>query len=208
MTTTYADRPFNVRYPVRIRTGTYTPERLQTHRTAKASWLYMHRLHGVDDFGPMPDWSKRNDLVAAGRCAPQRASDPSFDGIALWAQADAHAARFRPDEPVCAHAVGSLPLNEDLPRWRDLIEGFAEDHLVAQGMVVDWVIHQRAETAELPEILPHVHMLITTRAYDTSLAECGRIRQTWIRTEKARKALAEKWWARTGIYPRSYALAA
>lgn len=75
-------------------------------------------------------------------------------------------------------------------------------------MVVDWVIHQRAGTADQPEILPHVHMLITTRAYDPNLIECGRIRQTWIRTEKARKALAEKWWARSGIYPQSYALAA
>lgn len=115
---------------------------------------------------------------------------------------------MRPDEPACAHAVGSLPLAEGLTGWRRLIEGFCEDHLSSQGMVVDWAIHHRPETADLPAIMPHVHLLITTRVFDPTLVDAGRIRQTWVRTDKARKALAERWWARTGLYPRSYGLAA
>ncbi len=205
MFTLYHDRPFNIRYAVHQHTGRYTPELLRTHHTARASWLYINRRHGIDAFGPTPDWSVRDDLVAHGRCAPSRAKHPSLDGLALWDQADHHAAAIRPDEPACVHAVGSLPLGEDVAGWRNLIEGFCEDHLTSQGMVVDWAIHHRAAIDDRPEILPHVHMLITTRVFDPSHADAGRIRQTCVRTEKARKALAEKWWAHTGLLPRSYA---
>ncbi len=209
MSTIHLDRPFNLRYAVHARTGNYTPELLQTHRTAKRSFLYINRLHGVDDFGPVPDWSVRNDLVASGRCAPQRATtNPTLDGVRLWEQADAHARAFRPEEPACAHAVCSLPQGEDVKGWRNLIEGFAEDYLTSQGMVVDWAIHHRAESEVLPAIAPHAHLLITTRVYDPVRPDCGKIRQTWIRTERARKTLAEKWWARAGIIPRAYAMAA
>jgi len=204
----YYTRPFNVRYVVRDRNERYTPELLRTHRTAKANWLYIHRQHGIDELGPVPDWSARNDLVDYGRCAPSRANDPVLDGVALWERADRQATAIRPDEPVCAHAVGSLPAGQDRVAWRNLIEGFAEDHLISQGMVVDWAIHHRVETGDRPEILPHVHMLITTRVFDPGYAEVGRIRQNWLRTKNARKSLAEKWWARTGLYPSGYAVAA
>lgn len=204
----YHDRPFNLRYAVRKRGKRYTPELLRTHRTGKASWLYIRRRHGIDTFGPTPDWSARNDLVAFGRCAPARANDPALDGIALWERADVHAAELRPDEPVCAHAVGSLPVGEDVTGWRMIIEGFCEDYLTSQGMVVDWAIHYRDGEGDRPAILPHVHMLITMRVFDRAHPDVGRVRQNWLRSEKARKALAEKWWARTGLFPRSYAVAA
>lgn len=204
----YHDRPFNLRYVVRQRGDRYTPELLRTHRTAKASSLYIHRKYGIDAFGPTPDWSKRDDLVAFGRCAPARANDSLLDGLGLWERADAHAIDLRPDEPVCAHAVGSLPLGEDIAGWRMIVEGFSEDFLTSQGMVVDWAIHHRAGDSGQTAILPHVHMLIAMRVFDRSHPDVGRVRQNWLRTEKARKALAEKWWVRTGLYPRSYALAA
>lgn len=205
----YHDRPFNIRYAVHQHNGRYTPELLRTHRTARASWLYIHRQHGIDLVGPTPDWSVRDDLVTHGRCAPIRAAGhASLDGIGLWDRADAHAAAIRPDEPVLAHAVGSLPTGGDVASWRNLIEGFCEDHLKSQGMVTDWAIHHRAGTDDRPEILPHVHMLITTRVFDPAHADVGRIRQTWLRTEKARKALTEKWWAHSGLVPHCYAIAA
>lgn len=204
----YHDRPFNIRYAVHQHSGRYTPELLRTHRTARASWLYIHRGQGADAFGPTPDWSVRDDLVAFGRCAPNRANIGALEGIGLWDQADGHASVIRPDEPVCAHAVGSLPIGEDVVGWRNLIEGFSEDYLSSQGMVVDWAVHHRVATDDQAEILPHVHMLIAQRVFDPSLAEVGRIRQNWLRTHKARKSLAQKWWARTGLYPRTYAVAA
>lgn len=204
----YHDRPFNIRYAVHQHNGRYTPELLRTHRTARASFLYIHRQQGIDLVGPTPDWSVRDDLVASGRCAPARANHPALDGLGLWDQADTHAATIRPDEPVCAHAVGSLPIGAGVAGWRSLIEGFSEDYLTSQGMVVDWAIHQRAADEDRPEILPHCHLLITMRAFDATRPDLGRVRQNWLRTQKARKALAEKWWAYSGIAPRTYAIAA
>ncbi|WP_137787745.1 MobA/MobL family protein [Sphingomonas sp. 3P27F8] len=204
----YHDRPFHTRYAVQQHNGRYTPELLRTHRTARASWLYIHRKHGTDLVGPTPDWSVRDDLVATGRCAPARANNPSLDGLGLWDQADTHAARIRPDEPACAHSVGSLPIGGSVTEWQNLVEGFCEDFLTSQGMVADWAIHQRVADGDRPAILPHCHLLITMRSYDPANADVGRIRQNWLRSEKARKALAEKWWAYSGIAPRSYALAA
>lgn len=203
----YHTRPFNMRYVVWQASGRQARELLRTHRTAQASWLYINRLHGFDDVGPLPDWSQRDDLVAFGRCGPQRANDPTLDGANLWSQADRHGKIIRPDEPVCAHAVASLPLGDDAAGWRNLIEGFCEDHLTSQGMIVDWAIHCRDATDTEPEIMPHVHLLITMRVFDRMHHDWGRVRQTWVRTDKARKRMAERWWAHSGIYPSNYDLA-
>lgn len=208
MSTLYHDRPFNVRYAVWEQSGRYGADLLRTHRTAKASWLYINRQHGIDDVGPTPDWSRRDDLIATGRVGPRRSQDLSLEGVALWTQADAHARVWRPDEPVCAHAVGSLPTGMDLNGWRNLIEGFAADHLASQGMICDWAIHHRPAANGQPEIMPHWHGLITTRVFDRSSPDLGRIRQTWVRTDKARRALAQRWWEHSGMYPSSYAMAA
>lgn len=208
MQTLYYDRPFNLRYSVWQNGGRHAPALLRTHRTAKAGWLYIHRRHGIDDVGPTPDWSRRDDLVASGRCAPARGTDPALAGLELWTQADQHARRFRPDEPTCAHAVGSLPLGESVDGWRNLVEGFCEDYLTSQGMIVDWAIHHRPERDGIPAILPHVHLLITMRVFDRSHPELGRLRQTWLRTDKARKRLAERWWTHSGMVPPAYAMAA
>jgi hypothetical protein len=104
-----------------------------------------------------------------------------------------HARDFRRDEPVCTHAVGSVQVGESVADWRNLIQGLCEDHLVSQGLVTDWATHHRPSTTEADEILPHVHMAITTRVYASHPTDLGRIRQTWLRT---------------AIYPAAYAIAA
>lgn len=161
-------------------------------------------LHIYATLTTTPDWSARNDLLAVGRCAPARANDAALEGIALWERADTHATEIRPDEPICAHAVASLPPAGDVAGWRAIIEGFCEDYLTSQGMAVDWAIHYREGDSGEPAIHPHVHMLITMRVFDRAHADLGRVRQNWLRTDKARKALAEKWWSRTGLYPRCH----
>lgn len=201
MNSFYYTRPFAVRYAVWQQDGRYTPELLRTCRTAKANALYIERRHGIDDVGPTPDWSKRDDLMSTGRCAPARGCDPALAGIALWEQADRHARMLRPDEPACAHAVASLPLGQDLKSWRNLVEGFCEDNLTSQGMIVDWAIHARAADDMATAILPHVHLLITTRVFDRDHPDLGRIRQAWLRGDKARKRMAERWWVHSGMFP-------
>lgn len=199
MSTLYYDRPFNIRYAIWEQSGRYGAELLRTHRTAKASALYISRQHGIDDVGPTPDWSLRDDLVGMGRVGPRRGQDRALDGMGLWLLADAHARLMRPDEPACAHAVASLPMGMDPAGWRNLIEGFAEDHLGSQGMICDWAIHSRPAGEGKREILPHAHMLITMRVFDRVSPDIGRIRQTWLRTEKSRKNMAERWWEHSGM---------
>jgi len=99
-------------------------------------------------------------------------------------------------------------MGEDLAGWRNLVTGFCEDRLAAQGMVCDWAIHHRAADDQRPAILPHVHMIITTRVYDPGHVDVGKVRQAWLRTDRARKALAEDWWEHVGMVPPAYALAA
>lgn len=208
MPTLYEDRPFNLRYSVLEHAGRYRPELLRTFRTAQANWLYINRQKGAGLYGPLPDWSQRDDLIATGRCGPKRSMDPALAGVKLWLEADLQAQRYRPCEPVCAHAVGSLPMGLAHDAWIDLITGFCEDYLTPSGMIVDWAIHARDEDGVTPAIAPHVHLLITTRVYDRQHAEFGRLRQTWLRTEVARKRLGERWWTHTGLYPQSYRIAA
>lgn len=200
----YADRPFNTRYIVREHTGHYRPELLRTHRTAKASWCYINRKACIDEFGPTSDWSKRDDLIMAGRCAPRRGIASCLEGAELWAQADANARLIRPEEPVAAHAVAALPRHASPEEWRNLIEGFCEDYTCALGMIADWAVHYREEAEGRRAIHPHVHILLTMRVFDRTLPEFGKVRKTWVRTENARKRLAERWWERSGIYPACY----
>ncbi|TPG10835.1 MobA/MobL family protein [Sphingomonas oligophenolica] len=195
----HQQRPFNVQHvvPDRANSGEGKP----IERTAVANYLYVNRLDGIDRFGAMTRWSARTDLIAAGRVAPQRAEHPLLAGVGLWQAIDDVGQRIRPGESIMAHAVGSLPVNEDPEYWRQLVVGFAEDHFASQGMVLDFAIHYAAACADRPEILPHVHLLVTTRVFDPTSDRFGKRQQTWLRTPDACKAMADRWFAATGIYP-------
>ena len=197
----HQQRPFNVQHvvPDRANPG---EERL-IERTAVANYLYINRLDGIDRFGAMTRWSARTDLIDAGRVAPQRAQHPLLAGAGLWQAMDEVGQRIRPGESIMAHAVGSLPENEGPAYWRNLVTGFAEDHFASQGMVLDFAIHCAAASADRPEILPHVHLLVTTRVFDPTSDRFGKRQQTWLRTPDACKAMADRWYAATGIYPPS-----
>ena len=195
----HQQRPFNVQHVVPDRAN--SSEEKLIERTAVANYLYVNRLDGTDRFGAMTRWSARTDLIDAGRVAPQRAQHPLLAGVGLWQAMDEVGQRIRPGESIMAHSVGSLPVNEGPAYWRNLIIGFAEDHFAAQGMVVDFAIHHAAAGADRPEILPHVHLLVTTRVFDPTSDRFGKRQQTWLRTPDACKAMADRWFAATGIYP-------
>lgn len=194
-------RPFNTRYVIASPISRHGDDLRTTHRTARCNYWYINRQDGVDEFGATPNFAARTDLVDRGRVGPARASDPALEGIRLWTSMDAVAQVVRPGEATLAHCVGSLPLHEDPAIWRDMVEGFIEDHLASQGMIADWAIHAQDEAPDRRVILPHAHLLISTRVYDRSHPEFGKRRQTWLRTPAAAKSLAEKWYALTGIFP-------
>lgn len=194
-------RPFNTRYVVAGAVSPHIGDLRTTHRTARCNYWYINREDGVDEFGPTPNFAARTDLVDRGRVGPARAKDRTLDGIKLWETMDAVARVIRPGEATLAHCVGSLPSAESPSVWRDMVEGFIEDHLATQGMVVDWAIHAQAEGPDRRLIPAHCHLLVTTRVYDRKHADFGKRRHTWLRTPAAAQSLAEKWYALTGIYP-------
>lgn len=194
-------RPFNTRFVIWNSINSCGEDMRSTHRTAKCSYWYINRMHGIDEVGPTPDYTARHDLVDQGRCAPRRANDPALDGIKLWDLMDQVVKTDRPTEATLAHCVASLPIHETPTVWQQLVQGFCEDHLVSQGMIVDWAIHAQDETADQRQILPHVHMLVTTRVFDRRQPDFGRRRQNWLRTPAACKSLADKWYSLVDLYP-------
>jgi hypothetical protein len=63
-------RPFNVRYVVWNPINARGQNMRSTHHTAKCSYCYIHRMHGIDDVGPMPDWSYKDLASPDFRQAP------------------------------------------------------------------------------------------------------------------------------------------
>ena len=190
-------RPFTIR-PVIL---TASVEKRATFFTATCNYLYLIRAQaGEDVHGATPDFSDRNDLAVLGRAAPLRANCEAYHGQRLWQAADRNALDNRANEPVAWHAVGSLPIGLHMSDWRQIIDAFLEDRFARQGMIVDWAIHSRAETAEQAGVLPHIHMLITARAWDQK-RNPGMVMPTWIRSHNSRRGHADAWYQATEMYP-------
>jgi len=142
--TLHSMRPFTYR-PVILNAS---DDQRMTFQTSTCNYLYLTRsAAAVDVQGATPDFSTRNDLVLSGRGAPLRADDEAYHGQRLWQAADRYASERRPNEPVAWHAVGSLPVGLQMCDWRQIVDAFVEERFVSLGMIVDWAIHQRTETA-------------------------------------------------------------
>ncbi|RZL78326.1 MAG: hypothetical protein EOP66_07970 [Sphingomonas sp.] len=115
----HQDRPFNTRYVIWNTVNAYGEDMRSTHRTAKCSYWYINRMHGIDEVGPTPNYAARQDLVDRGRCGPSRANDPALQGIKLWEMMDQVAKIYRPTEATLAHCVASLPIHETAATWRE-----------------------------------------------------------------------------------------
>lgn len=198
MNTLHAMRPFVIR-PVILAAD--NPKRA-TFRTATCNYLYLIRSPGSHDiFGPTPDFSGRLDeLVASGRAAPVRGHHDKLAGQRLWREADRLAHEIRPGEPAAWHIVGSLPCGLDPAEWREIVIAFCEDLLVPRGMITDWAIHFRPEAEDRPMVLPHVHLLVTARGWD-SARKLGSVMDGFLRSHSAHIRHADAWYERTEMYP-------
>ena len=196
--TLHAMRPFTAR-PVILNAP---DEQRATFRSATCNYQYIIRaVAGHDVFGATPDFSPRLDeLVTSGRAAPRRADTNNLAGQRLWHEADRLALAHRTNQPAAWHCVGSLPAVLQLGDWRTIIDEFLEDHLVRQGMIIDWGIHYREETEELPGILPHVHFLIIARGWDQR-RKPGAVMQNWLTTHASRRRHADRWYQLTEMFP-------
>ena len=201
MTSIHQLRPFNLRYIVRDSISIHGEDLRATHRTAECNFLYIMRENGADEFGPTPNFAaRRADLVDSGRLAPVRMKTSGYANVDLWKAADDQARASRPELSTAMHAVGSLPRNGSLASWRGHITAFCEEQFVRGGMVVDWGLHAlRDETGEFI-IPPHVHFLVTSRAWDRRRA-MGRWQLGWFTRKEHVRELESAWYERTGLYP-------
>lgn len=194
--------PFNAR-PVCAagRESRSTEGPYATHYTATASFLYINRLSGSDRFGPVPDgYTTRGDLVASGRCHPQKVPPRLKSGDTLWREADDAAALEGPRAITATHIVADLPTDADPVRRSWLVENFAYRHLVDKGMIVDWAIHHRTASEGRPAIRPHVHMLATARFWRPA-GRFGARQWQWLANADQLRTVEDDWFRFIGMRP-------
>ena len=194
--------PFNAR-PVCAagRESRSTEGPYATHYTATASWLYINRIGGSDRFGKVPDgYVDRGDLLAAGRCHPQKMPPHLRSGDALWRAADDAAALEGPRAIAATHIVADLPAADDHARWTWLVEHYAYRHLVDKGMVVDWVIHFRRDASAGHPGTPLVHLLATARFWRPTGRHGARHWQ-WFANAEQTRAAEDAWLQLIGLRP-------
>jgi hypothetical protein len=171
----------------------------KTHRTAKASWLYISRIEGGDRFGHLPNtyMSKACDLVATGRRHPLQKFPPQYrSGPLIWEEADA-AAALDPADAAGVHVVAILP-GMAPEQWRPLVERFLDDHLVVRGMVIDWAIHAKRDDDGGWATHPHVHMIVSSRRYRNDMRK-GHRQKTWLYNARQTDHAEDAWLALTGL---------
>lgn len=194
-------RPFNLRYICRDSIGEGGVDMRATHHTAECNYLYITRRNGHDERGSTPDFAARAaDLVDTGRVAPLRAAKLPITGANLWRQADELSRERRPELATAMHVVLSLPAERNTAAWRNMVVGFCEDHIMSQGMIVDFGLHALAGSDDEWQVHPHAHLLITARAWD-STRDPGRRPAGWFCREGQVRELAETWYGISGVYP-------
>lgn len=186
--------PFNAR-PVCAagRESRSTEGPYATHYTATASWLYINRVAGSDQFGAVPDgYVQRGDLLATGRCHPQKLPPRLRSGDTLWREADDAAALEGPRAVSATHIVADLPRDADPARWAWLVEQYAYRHLIDKGMIVDWAIHHRHGSDGNASGIPHVHLLATARFW-RPVGRFGARHWQWLANADQIRAAEDDW---------------
>jgi len=194
--------PFNAR-PVCAagRESRSTEGPYATHYTATASWLYINRIAGSDRFGAVPDgYVHRGDLVAAGRCHPQKLPPRLRSEDTLWREADDAAALEGPRAVSATHIVADLPRDADPARWAWLVEQYCYRHLVDKGMIVDWAIHYRQASGDTPPGVPHVHLLATSRFW-RPVGRFGARHWQWLANADQIRTAEDDWFRVLGMRP-------
>ena len=167
------------------------PER-STFRSAVANRLYITRDRGEDIFGSVDFTHKAGDLVRGERRGPDGCNAPGIAGIELWRRADAAAAADRPELAAAFHAIGWLPREVDEPTWKNMLQRFIDEQLVQNGMITDWAIHRRRNADGSWSIMPHAHLIITSRGWRAKRSP-GRRNLAWFGSRRTVQAAEDAW---------------
>ena len=111
------------------------------------------------------DWRRKGHTLEHHEILlPPGCPDRLADSSALWNAAEA--AEKRKDAQVAREVILALPADREITRTHrlEMARGFAEQHFVSKGLVVQINLHRphRAETGEETSNY-HAHLLITTR---------------------------------------------
>lgn len=143
----------------------------QLERTALRESAYQRRTrYRVGDL--IHDFTVRQgDLVAARLLVPPSAPEWALVPWKCWSRSDEVVAWIKAASAVRAwYAVANLP-DATPGHWLDTVETFVRETLVAQGAVVEVVLH---EPLDKP---PHAHLLIAARELGRSTF--GQYRPEW-----------------------------
>lgn len=105
------------------------------------------------------DYTAKPFVEHAEIALPHGAAPWMGDRQSLWQGVEAK--ERRKDAQLAKGLIVALPRELSLAENIELMRGFVADHLVAQGLVVDWAIHVSPDRDGLEQ--PHAHALTTTR---------------------------------------------
>lgn len=105
------------------------------------------------------DYTAKPFVEHAEIALPHAAPPWMGDRQSLWQGVEAK--ERRKDAQLAKGLIVALPRELSLAENIELMRGFVSDHLVAQGLAVDWAIHISPDRDGLEQ--PHAHALTTTR---------------------------------------------
>lgn len=162
------------------------PNKKVSSHSAVELHAYVNRACATDHTGTVHDftWRTEQDFVASQMYFPAHARQ--VPALRVWKEADKAAARTgRLTEVISTHMVCRLPAT-DVDVCFGLIGGFAEEHILSLGLIVEAAIH-------VPIIeSPHVHFQISRRQWSaddafscsiyhaTSFETLAKWRRGWI----------------------------
>ncbi len=145
--------------------------------TAAAAYRAHERIED-ERTGLIHDYTRRRGDFETFILAPSNSPEWVYDRAKLWNEAEN--VEKRKDAQVAREINIALPVELNRDQQRDLVERYAKNLFVEEGMIADVAIHRdHADN-------PHAHMMLTTR--EITPEGFGQKNRTW-----NDKELLEKW---------------
>ena len=129
-------------------------------RSAVAAAAYRSGAALVDERLAMEfDFANKDGIEHAEIMKPETAPAAMQERERLWNAAEA--AETRRDGVPARELLVALPHELDFEQRRELVRAFAQEHLVAKGMIADIAMHRPGKEGDQRNF--HAHILVTTR---------------------------------------------
>ena len=126
-------------------------------RTSVAAAAYRSRERLYNEYdGLTHDYTYRHDLLWEQIILPPNAPAAWQDRETLWNAVEQ--SETQKDNRLAREFNAALPIELDLPEWKQLLTDFVQQQFVSQGMCADVVIHNPGDGHN-----PHAHIMLTVR---------------------------------------------